>query len=195
MKSNQPTDIEVNTVEVNTVEVTPVPLDESQRAKVDAAINRSMLLSGGVGIVPIPLVDFVGVTAIQLALIKQLSSLYGVEYAANATKSRISALIGGAIPAFGSMTAASWIKMVPVVGTVLGGSAMMLLSGASTYAVGHVFARHFEQGGTILDMDAGKVKSQFNEYYEAGKSKLSRKKVVAASAEASVAATETAQPA
>jgi|APCry1669189070_1035195.scaffolds.fasta_scaffold67654_2 hypothetical protein len=185
MESTQSTDIEVNAIEV-----AHKPIDQLQRAKVESAINYSMLLSGGVGIVPIPLVDFVGVTAIQLALIRQLSSLYGVEYTASASKRMISALIGGAVPAFGSMTVASWVKMIPVVGSVLGGSTMMLLSGASTYAIGHVFANHFELGGTILDMDAGKVKAQFNEYYEAGKSKLSRKKAAAETAEASVAPTE-----
>jgi len=154
-----------------------------------------MLLSGGVGIVPIPVVDFVGVTAIQLALIKQLSSLYGVEYADSATKRTISALIGGAVPAFGSMTVASWAKMIPVVGSVLGGSAMMLLSGASTYAVGHVFANHFERGGTILDIEANQVKEQFKGYYEIGKATLSRKKAAAERTAASVAPTETARAA
>ena len=167
-------------VEVTAVEVPHKQIDALQRAKVESAINYSMLLSGGVGIVPIPMVDFVGVTAIQLALVKQLSSLYGVEYSSGAAKRVISALIGGAIPAFGSMTVASWVKAIPVVGTVLGGSAMMLLSGASTYAIGQVFARHFEQGGTILDINAGQVKKQFTEYYEAGKNKLSRKKTTPA---------------
>lgn len=180
-------------IEVNAIEVTHKPVDELRRAKVESAINYSMLLSGGVGIVPIPVVDFVGVTAIQLALVKQLSSLYGAEYTSDATKRTISALIGGAIPAFGSMTIASWAKLIPVVGSVLGGSTMMLLSGASTYAIGHVFAQHFEKGGTILDIEARQVKQQFNQYYEAGKSKLSRKKAVAddaagSSAQADVAA-------
>jgi uncharacterized protein (DUF697 family) len=151
-----------------------------------------MLLSGGVGIVPIPLVDFVGVTAIQLALVKQLSSLYGVEYTYSATKRTIGALIGGAIPAFGSSTFASWLKLIPGVGSVLGGSAMMLLSGASTYAVGHVFAQHFEKGGTILDIDTHQVKDQFNQYYEAGKNKFSHKKAVAETVE-TVETVETAE--
>ena len=190
MPNTQPID-----TEVNAVEIAPKPIDDLQRAKVESAINYSMLLSGGVGIVPIPLVDFVGVTAIQLALIKQLSSLYGVEYTASATKRTISALIGGAVPAFGSMTVASWVKMIPVVGSVLGGSAMMLLSGASTYAIGHVFAHHFEQGGTILDIEASQVKEQFKGCYETGKAKLSRKKVAAESAEAAVAPAETVQTA
>lgn len=181
MLSNEPID-----VEVNTIEVTSKPIDELQRAKVESAINYSMLLSGGVGIVPIPLVDFVGVTAIQLALIKQLSALYGVEYTASATKRTISAIIGGSVPAFGSMTVASWVKMIPVVGSVLGGSTMMLLSGASTYAIGRVFANHFEQGGTILDIEASRVKEQFKGYYETGKAKLSRKKVASDSAGAAV---------
>ena len=187
--------IESNDVEINAIEVAPKSIDELTRAKVDAAINYSMLLSGGVGIVPIPLVDFVGVTAIQLALVKQLSSLYGVEYTSGASKRTISALIGGAIPAFGSATVSSWLKLVPGVGSVLGSSTMMLLSGASTYAIGHVFAQHFEQGGTILDIETHQVKKQFNEYYEAGKSKLSRKKAVAETVEPSAAPDPVAQAA
>jgi len=190
MSTNEPIDIEVSAIEV-----APQPIDELKRAKVESAINYSMLLSGGVGIVPIPLVDFVGVTAIQLALVKQLSSFYGVEYTSSATKRTISALIGGAIPAFGSSTLASWLKFIPGVGSVLGGSAMMLLSGASTYAVGHVFAQHFEKGGTILDIDARDVKTQFNQYYEAGKNKFSHKKATAETVEASVSPIETARAA
>jgi hypothetical protein len=77
------------------------------------------------------------------------------------------------------------------VGSVLGGSAMMLLSGASTYAVGHVFAQHFEKGGTILDIEARQVKNQFNQYYEAGKNKFSHKKAAAETAEASIPPIET----
>ena len=173
----------LNDIDVNAVEVPHKSLDALQRAKVEAAINYSMLLAGGVGVVPIPVVDFVGVTAIQLALVKQLSSLYGVEYSSGAAKRVISAVVGGAVPAFGSMTVASWVKFIPIVGTVLGGSTMMLLSGASTYAVGQVFSKHFEQGGTVLDMKASTVKTQFNEYYAAGKAKLSRKKAPVANAE------------
>jgi uncharacterized protein (DUF697 family) len=180
MSSSQPIDIEVSAIEVEAR-----PTDELRRAKVESAINYSMLLSGGVGIVPIPIVDFVGVTSIQLALVKQLSALYGVEYTSSATKRTISALIGGAIPAFGSSTIASWVKFIPGVGSILGCSAMMLLSGASTYAVGRVFAHHFEQGGTILDIEASQVKKQFNQYYEAGKSKFSQKKTSSDAAEAS----------
>lgn len=190
MSTTQPIDIEVSAIEV-----VPKPIDELRRAKVDSAINYSMLLAGGVGIVPIPIVDFVGVTAIQLALVKQLSSLYGVEYTSSATKRTISALIGGAIPAFGSSTLASWLKFIPGVGSVLGGSAMMLLSGASTYAVGHVFAQHFEKGGTILDIEAREVKTQFSQHYEVGKSKFSPKKSTAETVEASIAPVETARAA
>jgi len=186
---------DTNDIEVQAIEVAHKPVDALLLAKVESAINYSMLLSGGVGIVPIPVVDFVGVTAIQLALVKQLSSLYGVEYTTSAAKRTISALIGGAIPAFGSVTVASWVKLIPVVGTVLGGSAMMLLSGASTYAIGRIFAQHFEQGGTILDIEPRQVKKQFNEFYEAGKSKLSRKKAAAATAEAPVAPDEVGQAA
>ena len=72
---------------------------------------------------------------------------------------------------------------------------MMLLSGASTYAVGHVFAQHFEKGGTILDIEARDGKTQFNQYYEAGKNKFSHKKATAETVEASVSPIETARAA
>ena len=168
---------------VNGIDDAQKSIDTLQRAKVQSAIHYSMLLSGGVGIVPIPLVDFVGVTAIQLALVKQLSGLYGVEYASGAAKRTISAIVGGALPAFGAIRIGTWVKLIPIVGPVLGGSAMMLLSGASTYAVGQLFAKHFEQGGTILDLQASQVKKEFAEYYAVGKAKLSRKKAPAVDAE------------
>ena len=150
----------------------PRSLTELQRAKVDSAIYYSVLLSGGVGAIPVPLVDFFGVTSIQLALLKQLTRLYGVEYASSSAERALAAIIGGAGPALGSMTILSWVKSIPLIGVILGGSSMVLLSSASTYAVGRVFASHFENGGSLFDFKAEAFKKQFKEDFDLGRSKF-----------------------
>jgi membrane protein YqaA with SNARE-associated domain len=44
-----------------------------------------------------------------------------------------------------------------------------LLGGATTYAIGSVFAQHFESGGTLLDFDAKKMRSYFSNKLAEGK--------------------------
>jgi len=43
------------------------------------------------------------------------------------------------------------------------------LSGASTYALGEVFKKHFETGGTFLDFDPERLRKYYNEKFEKGK--------------------------
>jgi uncharacterized protein (DUF697 family) len=118
------------------------------------------------------------VTALQLKLVSQLSKIYGVEFSAKDARTIISTLIGGAVPAMAAMPVASFARMIPVVGWSLGSVTMSVLAGASTYAVGHVFMDHFEKGAGPLDINAASVKAKFEDYYEAGKAKISRKKTV-----------------
>jgi uncharacterized protein (DUF697 family) len=60
------------------------------------------------------------------------------------------------------------LKMVPLVGPVLGGFSMSLFSGAATYAIGKVFIQHFEAGGTFLDFNPVTVKEYFQNLYAEG---------------------------
>ena len=48
---------------------------------------------------------------------------------------------------------------------------MAIMSGASTYAVGRIFARHFAAGGTLSDFDPGDFKRDYEEELENGKKK------------------------
>jgi uncharacterized protein (DUF697 family) len=174
-------------IEAKALKFRPKLGDELQRAKVDAAINYSVSLSSGASVLPVSMFEFVDGTAIRLALVKQLSSLFGVEYAPNETKRAISALVNGSFPSGDWMAVASVIKMIAVLGSDSGGAAVLLGSGASTYAIGKVFAHHFAQGGTIFDLDANLLKEQFNEHYEAGKRRLLNKKRTAESEKTSFA--------
>ena len=51
----------------------------------------------------------------------------------------------------------------------MGGATVSALAGASTYALGEVFKKHFESGGTILDFDPERLKKYYEQKFEKGK--------------------------
>lgn len=131
----------------------------------DRVIKQHVIWSLGAGLLPIPIADFVAVTAIQLDLIRQLCSLNGEPYEEGTGKIWVGALTGGAMARIG----ASAIKAIPGIGSIIGGMSMSIASGASTYAVGQVVKTHFMTGGSMGNFDVDKAKQQYAEQYEAGK--------------------------
>lgn len=141
--------------------------DNQERSKhADTIIRNHMLWSMGAGLIPVPIADFFAVSAIQLDLVRQLCKLYDIDFKENEMKAIVTALTGSGLAKAGARAA---IKFVPGLGSVIGGVAMSILSGASSYALGEVFKRHFETGGTILDLDLNRLKKVYNEKFEKGK--------------------------
>jgi uncharacterized protein (DUF697 family) len=142
--------------------------EKDQQAR--KSVKNYMWWSMGAGLIPVPFVDLVAVSGVQLRMIAGLSKIYGVEFHENRGKSIIAALIGYIVPntlSFGSV--GSLIKAIPVVGQLAGAPSMVLFCGASTYALGRVFIQHFESGGTFLTFDPAKVKEYFQKEFEEGK--------------------------
>jgi uncharacterized protein (DUF697 family) len=151
-------------------EVPEVPVDPVARAqRVEALSKNHILMAMGVGLVPLPVVDLVGVLAVQLDLISKLSAEYGVPFRKDRGKAILTSLLGGLFPVAAGEVVISLLKFVPLIGQTTGAVTMPILVGASTYAVGKVFVQHYEAGGTILDFDAGKMKKTFTEQFCAGK--------------------------
>src|SRR5581483_9305324 len=129
-----------------------------------------MYWSMGAGFIPLPLVDIAAITGVQLKMLADLAKHYGIPFSRHKVKEIVAALIGGALPGpIASGMVGSAVKMVPVVGPIVGGVSVPLLAGATTYAVGAVFIQHFEYGGTLLDFNTEKVKTYFAEEFEKGK--------------------------
>ncbi len=128
-------------------------------------IKNHMYAAVGAGLIPVPLVDFVAVTGIQLDMLKKLADLYGADFQKNQAKVVISALGGAGI----ARLAAGMTKVIPVIGSIIGGVTMSILSGASTYAVGEVFKNHFSEGGSFADLNVEKFKEFYKEKFEQGK--------------------------
>jgi uncharacterized protein (DUF697 family) len=144
-------------------------MSETKRLRDESAsliIKNHMLWSMGAGFIPVPIVDFFAVGYLQLDMIRQLSKIYEIDFKEAEGKAIITSITSAGLAKVGAARA---VKFIPVVGSVLGGVALSILSGASTYAVGYAFKKHFEAGGTFLDFDLNKLKKNYKDLFEKGK--------------------------
>ena len=132
----------------------------------DTIIKNHIVWSMGAGLIPVPIVDFFAVSGIQLDMIRQLCKLYDQDFNESEGKAIITSLTGSGIARMG---AKAMVKFIPGIGSVIGGVTMAVLSGASSYALGEVFKKHFETGGTFLDFDPKRLKKLYDEKFEKGK--------------------------
>ncbi len=137
----------------------------NRSVEADKIIKNHMVWAMGAGLIPVPLVDLFAVSGIQLDMIRQLARLYEIDFSQTQGKAYITALTGSGLARMGARA----VKFIPGVGSVLGGITMAALSGASSYALGEVFKKHFETGGTFLDFDPERLKKFYDEKFEKGK--------------------------
>jgi len=129
----------------------------------DQIIKKHSYWAAAAGLIPIPLADAAAVSAIQLDMLKSLCEHYKLDYSKEQGKSMVSSLVSASLASFLARAGASAVKTIPVVGTAVGITSMSLMSGASTYALGQVFSKHFEGGGTFDNFNAGKMKAYYKD--------------------------------
>lgn len=139
--------------------------NKTPEERADSVVKNHMVWSMGAGLIPVPIADFFAVSAIQLDMIRQLAKIYEIDFSEQAGKASITALTSSGLARLGARA----VKFIPGVGTILGGIAMSVLSGASSYALGEVFKKHFATGGTFLDFEPSRVKKFYDEQFEKGK--------------------------
>lgn len=146
-------------------------MKQTTSEKVDQIIHKHMMWSMGAGLIPVPLADFFSVGAVQLDLIRQMCKAYDIDFKEKEGKAIVSSLTSSLLAKLGARAA---IKLIPGIGSIVGGLTMAVLSGASTYAIGHAFKTHFEKGGTILDIDLNRLKQQYHNKFEKGKAEAKK---------------------
>ena len=144
--------------------------EENERlGQAQAIVKNHVIGSMGISLVPIPLVDLVALSGIQIKMLHALARLYRVPFSENLGKSLIVSLVGGIMPTSTAMTLASLAKAIPGLGTATGMISVSVLGGATTYAIGNVFMQHFEFGGTLLDFDPKTMRDYFASKLREGK--------------------------
>lgn len=113
--------------------------------------------AAAVGFIPLPGFDVVALGGLQLRMIAELCTHYAVPFSSQLGRSIVAALIGTVAPARIAMS------IMPVLGVVTGPS----LGYAATWAIGRVFMRHFESGGTLSDFNpaekSGELQQEMNQ--------------------------------
>jgi uncharacterized protein (DUF697 family) len=133
----------------------------------DTIIRNHVIWSMGAGLIPVLIADIFAVSALQLDMIRQLCKVYDIDFKETQGKAIVTSLTGSTLARLG---ARSVIKLIPGVGSLIGGVAVSVFAGSSTYALGEVFKLHFETGGTVLDFDPDRLKKKYYEMFEKGKS-------------------------
>lgn len=160
-ESGKPTEAEIPAAEEPKA---PIPQHE-----IDDLIRKRVYAAVALGMAPVPLLDLVGLYAIQVELVRALAEKHGVPFRADLTKTLLGSLVGSVLPVGLAPVFFSLFKMVPLIGWTASASTMCIVGGASTYAVGRVFEKHFATGGTLLQVEADKLGTAFKEKYEEGK--------------------------
>ncbi|MCP4117658.1 MAG: DUF697 domain-containing protein [Desulfobacteraceae bacterium] len=153
------------TSETQTAELT----EAERKEKIQSLIRNHMLAAMGIGLIPMPVVDFVALTGVQLDLLNKMSKAYGVTFSEERGKMIISSLVSSVLPLPLTGYAISFLKAIPLIGQTIGALTMPMFAGGLTYALGKVFVQHFESGGTFLNFDPDSVKIYFAEQYREGK--------------------------
>jgi uncharacterized protein (DUF697 family) len=134
-------------------------------------VHEYMGWAAGGGLIPVPLLDLAAISLVELKMVHSLANLYGVPFQRSAAKSIVGALIGGAGTFVVAAPAASLVKLVPIVGSIAGMVTEPAIAAAATYALGKVFIRHFESGGTLLDFNVRTQRHQYEEHFAAAQQK------------------------
>jgi len=145
--------------------LTKTMTQEEKQNKATEIIKNHVGFSLGAALMPMPGIDLLAVSAVQLNMLRTLAKLYGISFVDALGKNMISAVVGSSVARLG----ASLIKAIPGVGTIIGELSMPALSGASTYALGKVVANHFHRGGTLEDIDLQKARKGYESEIENGK--------------------------
>jgi len=126
-------------------------------------VKKYALFSAGAGLIPLPVVDFAAITALEVKMLHELGNLYGVPFSQESVRPIVAALIGGYTSTkVGYGAGGSILKGVPILGQAIGLLSVPAFGAGLTYAIGRIFIQHFASGGTFLDFNPDKTRDFFS---------------------------------
>jgi uncharacterized protein (DUF697 family) len=130
----------------------------------DDIVLRHVTYAMGAAAIPIPLADVAAVSWVQYDMIEALAERFGVDVDRERARAAVLSIAGATLARLG----ASLVKSVPGGGWVIGGATQVLLSGASTWALGQVYCQHFESDGTLEEIDLEILRERYHAAVQRG---------------------------
>jgi uncharacterized protein (DUF697 family) len=153
----------------NTTEQLAEIAEAERSTQANNLVKNHVMVALTFGLVPVPLFDAALLIGNQVKMLHGLAKIYDVPFAEDRVKSTVIALLSGSLPVAGVIALSSGAKLIPGIGSLVGSGSLAITGGALTYAVGRVFIKHFESGGTLLNFDAKKVRGKFKKELDEGK--------------------------
>lgn len=137
-------------------------LPELRRAEAQTIVANYATSASACGLIPVPLIDVVGVSAVQLAMVSALCKHYDVPFSRSWAQALIGSIVGGSLPrALARGLAKSFFKAMPIAGALVGITGVAALANLSTRTLGKLFVDHFEAGGDLETADAANLRAAF----------------------------------
>ena len=115
-------------------------------------VERHANLSAIGGVVPLPILNVAGVTAIILRMLKKLSYHYGVPFERERARMIVVGLTGGCMPTGLAAVTASTLSFVLPGSNLFGLAVCSVTASACTRGIGKMFIELFENGATWRDL-------------------------------------------
>lgn len=132
---------------------------------VKSYVNAAITL----GLLPMPLLDLAVLMGLQVKLVHGLAEHYDVPFTDTLCRALLTSLLSGSSSVVAVLGLSSLAKSVPPLASLGGGASVALAAGTLTYAVGQVFAQHFETGGRLTTFKPEKMNSTFKAEMKEGR--------------------------
>jgi uncharacterized protein (DUF697 family) len=146
----------------------PTPAELRTEAA-DRLIRDYVMVATGAGLIPFPFVDAVAIATLEVSMISRLADIYEFPVPRKLVAYKLLVSLAASVgPIYFSTHLLNLATNIVPFGFVayallMGGSA-----GVSVYAVGKLFQKHYESGGTFLSNSSDVVKKYFTDRYAEG---------------------------
>ncbi len=142
-----------------------ITAEEEHRFRANNIIYDHVFWGAWAGIVPVPLIDLLFMTSLQLKMMREICVEYGVKFDLRQARAFLFALTGGGASALATIGLSAGKATPAGVGV---GVSLAVLAGASTYAVGRVFLSQLEKAREMSALDANSAKEEYQELLKEG---------------------------
>ncbi len=145
-----------------------VKIQERKQAMIEECKTIIHVASGAAGLIPIPFSDALAIAPIQAGMIYEMNDAFGMDLDTSVGASLVAGLLSvTAIAQVGRTLVNGFLKLIPVVGSVVGSATAAIITEGIGFAYLKVLEKCFndEMGEVELPDEVGMITSLFKENY------------------------------